>query len=148
MTAAAWIVALLTAYPHLAHRACIVARASQIAADADSAAARYGVPVGVLLAVAVLESHLGCAPRSGGCWGAPVSRTRRQTAGRADHAASALALGMRRCGSWPGAVSHFRWGTCSRRAHVGYGPEDVWRVVARVGDTLAAVEARRAGVSL
>ena len=39
MTAAAWIVALLAAYPHLAHRACVVARASQIAADADSAAA-------------------------------------------------------------------------------------------------------------
>ncbi len=39
MTAAAWIVALLAAYPHLAHRPCVVARASQIAADADSAAA-------------------------------------------------------------------------------------------------------------
>ena len=52
MTAAAWIVALLSAYPHLQHRACVEARASQIAADADSAAARYAVPVGVLLAVA------------------------------------------------------------------------------------------------
>ena len=146
MSAAAWIVALLEVYPHLAHRACIEARAPQIAADADAASARHGVPVALLLAVAVLESHLGCAPRSGGCWGAPVSRTRRQTAGRADHAASALALGYRRCGSWPGAVSHFRWGTCERRAHVGYGPDDVWRVVARVADTLARVETRRAGV--
>ena len=136
MTAAAWIVALLAAYPHLAHRPCVVARASQIAADADSAAARYAVPVGVLLAVAVLESHLGCAPRSGGCWGAPVSRTRRQTAGRADHAASALALGFRRCGSWPGAVSHFRFGVCARGAHAGYGPDDVWRVRARVEGAL------------
>ena len=130
MTAAAWIVALLAAYPHLAHRPCVVARASQIAA------ARFGVPVGVLLAVAVLESHLGCAPRSGGCWGAPVSRTRRQTAGRADHAASALALGFRRCGSWPGAVSHFRWGRCARGAHAGYGPDDVWRVRTRVEGAL------------
>ena len=136
MTAAAWIVALLSAYPHLAHRACVVARASQIAADADSAAARYAVPVGVLLAVAVLESHLGCAPRSGGCWGAPVSRTRRQTAGRADHAASALALGLRRCHSDEGAVSHFRWGVCHRAAHAGYGPEDVWRLAERVAGAM------------
>ena len=136
MTAAAWIVALLAAYPHLAHRACIVARAPQIAADADSAAARYGVPVGVLLAVAVMESHLGCAPRSGGCWGAPVSRTRRQTAGRADHAASALALGYRRCHSDEGAVSHFRWGVCHRATHTGYGPEDVLRLAERVAGAL------------
>ena len=136
MSAAAWLVALLAAYPHLAHRACVEARAPQIAADADDAAARYSVPVATLLAVAVLESHLGCAPRSGGCWGAPVSRTRRQTAGRADHAASALALGFRRCGSWPGAVSHFRWGRCARGGHAGYGPDDVWRVGLRVEGAL------------
>ena len=48
MSAAAWLAALLSAYPHLAHRPCVVARASQIAADADSAAARFGVPVGVM----------------------------------------------------------------------------------------------------
>ena len=68
MSAAAWIVALLAAYPHLAHRPCIVARASQIAADADSAAARFGV--------------------------------------------------------------------CRRGAHAGYGPDDVWRVRARVEGAL------------
>ena len=146
MSAAAWLVALLAAYPHLSHRACVEARAPQIAADADAAAARHGVPVAMLLAVAVLESHLGCAPRSGGCWGAPVSRTRRQTAGRADHAASALALGLRRCHSDEGAVSHFRWGVCHRAAHAGYGPDDVLRLAARVADTLARVETRRAGV--
>ena len=79
MSAAAWLVALLATYPHLAHRACVEARAPQIAADADDAAARYSVPVATLLAVAVLESHLGCAPRSGGCWGAPISRTDRKS---------------------------------------------------------------------
>jgi len=133
MSAAAWIVALLSAYPHLQHRACIEARAPQIAADADSAAARHGVPVAMLLAVAVLESHLGCAPRSGGCWGAPVSRTRRQTAGRADHAASALALGLRRCHSDEGAIAHFRWGRCRVPAGAhGYGPAQVLRLAERV----------------
>lgn len=35
---------------------------------------------------------------------------------------------------------------CHRATHVGYGPDDVWRVVARVADTLARVETRRAGV--
>ena len=60
MTAAAWIVALLAAYPHLAHRQCIVARASQIAADADSAAARFGVPVNPLYTKGF--SRVGCAP--------------------------------------------------------------------------------------
>ena len=141
MSAAAWIVALLAAYPHLAHRACVEARAPQIAADADAAAARHGVPVETLLAVAVLESHLGCAPRSGGCWGAPVSRTRRQTAGRADHAASALALGYRRCGSWPGAVSHFRSGRCIHGHLTGYTPDRVFALMDRV----AAHAAHEAG---
>lgn len=136
MSAAAWIVGLLATHPHLAHRACIERRASQIAADADAAATRYGVPVAVLLSVAVLESHLGCAPHSGGCWGAPISRTRRQTAGRADHAASALALGYRRCRTDEGAVSHFRWGVCRRATHAGYGPDDVLRLAARVAGAM------------
>jgi len=82
MSAAAWIVALLSAYPHLQHRACIEARAPQIAADADSAAARHGVPVALLLAVAVLELHLGCAPRSG-CDAAIRTRALCRTSGGA-----------------------------------------------------------------
>lgn len=133
MTAAAWITALLLAFPSLAHRPCVIARREQIAAAAEAAARRHEVPVGLLLAVAVLESHLGCNPRSGGCWGAPISRDRRHTAGTADHAASALALGLRRCGSDEGAIAHFRWGRCRvpRGAH-GYGPVSVLRLAERV----------------
>lgn len=140
MTAAAWLAALLLAVRvPVAERACIVARRETIAASAEAAAAAHGVPVALLLSVAYLESHLGCSPRSGGCWGAPISRTRRGVAGGADRAASALALGYRRCGGTPeGAVSSFRWGRCRVPvgAH-GYGPADVLRLAARVAARVA-----------
>ena len=133
--AAAWLAALLLAVPVPAReRACIVARRETIAASADAAAEAHGVPVALLLSVAYLESHLGCSAHSGGCWGAPISRTRRGVAGGADRAASALALGYRRCGGTPeGAIASFRWGLC--RVPVGargYGPADVMRFAARV----------------
>jgi hypothetical protein len=138
--AAAWLAALLLAVRvPVAERACIVARRETIAASADAAAAAHGVPVALLLSVAYLESHLGCSPRSGGCWGAPISRARRGVAGGADRAASALALGYRRCGGTPeGAVSSFRWGRCRvpSGAH-GYGPADVLRLAARVAARVA-----------
>ena len=132
-TASAWITALLLAYPSAAHRVCIQHQRQQIAADAEEAAHRHGIPVAMLMSVAFLESHLGCNPRSGGCWGAPIDRDHRHTAGRAEQTASALALGVRRCGTDERAINHFRWGTCrrTRRAH-GYGPESVFRVAERV----------------
>ena len=135
MTAAAWLAALLLAVRVPAvERACIVARRDTIAASATAAAEAHGVPVALLLSVAYLESHLGCSAHSGGCWGAPISRARRGVAGGADRAASALALGYRRCGNTDeGAVSSFRWGLCRvpPGAH-GYGPADVLRLAARV----------------
>lgn len=140
MTAAAWLAALLLAVPvPAAERRCILVRRETIAASADAAAAAHGVPVALLLSVAYLESHLGCARGSGGCWGAPISRTRRGVAGGADRAASALALGYRRCGGADeGAVSSFRWGRCRVPAGAhGYGPADVLRLAARVAARVA-----------
>jgi hypothetical protein len=135
VTAAAWLVALLLAVRvPAAERACIVARRDTIAASATAAAEAHSIPVALLLSVAYLESHLGCSRGSGGCWGAPISRARRGVAGGADRAASALALGYRRCGGTDeGAVSSFRWGLCRvpPGAH-GYGPADVLRLAARV----------------
>ena len=140
MTAAAWLVALLLAVRvPAAERACIVARREAIASTATAAAAAHGVPVALLLSVAYLESHLGCSAHSGGCWGAPISRARRGVAGGPDRAASALALGYRRCGGTPeGAVASFRWGRCSVPvgAH-GYGPADVMAFAARVAARVA-----------
>lgn len=113
MTAAEALALLLALLPaRRPYAACLAARTARVTADADAASREHGVPVRLLLAVGYAESHLGCAPRSGGCWGAPVSRTALHTAGRASHAASALALGHRRCGTWTGAVAHFRCGRC------------------------------------
>lgn len=136
MTAAQALAALLSVLPvRRPHAACITARTSRIVADADAAAQAHAVPVALLLAVGYAESHLGCAPGSGGCWGAPASRTSRHTAGRASHAASALALGRRRCRSWRGALAHFRGGRCD--GHAGY--------VARVHGLWQRVERRAMG---
>ena len=140
MTAAAWLVALLLAVRvPAAERACIVARRDTIASTATAAAEAHGVPVALLLSVAYLESHLGCSAHSGGCWGAPISRARRGVAGGPDRAASALALGYRRCGGTPeGAVSSFRWGRCSVPPGArGYGPATVMRFAARVAARVA-----------
>lgn len=138
--AAAWLAALLLAVRvPVAERACIVARREAIASTATAAAEAHGIPVALLLSVAYLESHLGCSAHSGGCWGAPISRARRGVAGDADRAASALALGYRRCGGTPeGAVSSFRWGRCSVPPGArGYGPADVLRFAARVAARVA-----------
>ena len=114
MTAAQALAALLAVLPVARpYRACLTARTERVIADADAASRAHGVPVALLLSVGYAGSHLRCAPRSGGCWGAPASRTLRHTPGRASHAASALALGYRRCGTWPGALASFRCGECA-----------------------------------
>lgn len=113
MNAARALAALLAVLPaRRPYAACLTARAARVIADADAASREHGVPVALLLSVGYAESHLGCARGSGGCWGAPVSRLHRHAAGRASHAASALALGHRRCGTWAGALGHFRCGRC------------------------------------
>lgn len=119
MSAALLLSVLLALLPvPAARRACITSRRARI--ERDAAAARSGVPVAVLLAVGWMEAALGCDPRSGGCWGAPISPSRRGVAGNAHHAAAALAWGYRRCTTTLGAVSHFRCGLCSCRRLVGY----------------------------
>ena len=134
MSAAAVLSALLTLLPvPAARRRCIVSHRGAIGRDADAVSARYGVPVSVLLAVGYLESHLGCAPRSGGCWGAPISPRRRGTAGGPAHAAAALAWGYRRCTTTLGAVSHFRCGRCVCPHLVGYQPAAAVRLAERIG---------------
>lgn len=92
---------------------CIARNRDRIVAAADRAAAEQGVPPAVLLGVAMLESHVGCTTgRGNASWGAPISRARRGVAGGARESASALAWGRRRCGSWVGALAHYRCGLC------------------------------------
>lgn len=133
MSAHALLAVLLALLPvPAARRACIVERRAAIEHDADAASAATGVPVAVILAVAYLETHIGCAPRSGGCWGAPISPSRRGTAGRAIHSATALAWGYRACGDALGAVSHYRCGRCRCGRLVGYQPEHAMDLVDRL----------------
>lgn len=122
-----------------ARRACIMERRETIERDADAAAARYGVPVEVLVSIGFLETHLSCAPGSGGGWGAPISPTRRGVAGGAAHSAAALAWGYRRCTTTLGAVSHYRCGRCVCPHLIGYQPEQAVRLSERLTS--------RAGVS-
>lgn len=112
MNIATLLAALLAIFPRSPALVCLRSRADTIAAQARDAAAHRGVPAGLLLAVGFMESHLGCARSSGGCWGAPIDPQHRGTAGTPDHAAQALATSFRVCGSWDGAVCRFRCGLC------------------------------------
>lgn len=131
-SAALLLALLLSLRPPADLRPCLTARAPEIARAAGEAQALTGVPAELVLAVGYLETHLGCARGSGGCWGAPVSRRRRAVAGTHLHSARALAWGRRRCGSWHGAVSHYRCGLCSCRSLRGYGAGEALALARRM----------------
>jgi hypothetical protein len=133
------LLAILPGVPQPMH-GCMRRRHDRIVEEIARAADRHGVPPAVLLVVGLLESHYGCAPGSGGCWGAPIDRAHRLTAGTPDHAAVALAHSFEACGTWAGAVARFRCGLCRCPARIvrGYTPEFAARLIERVH--------RRAGV--
>lgn len=119
--AATYLAALLALYPHGLYRQRILAARESISQRLSDAENTLGVPVPVLLAVAWNESHLGFAPGSGGCWGAPINAAHRLTAGTSVHAARVLARGRTYCrGSWRGAIGFFRSGVCSGGVHADY----------------------------
>lgn len=128
----ALLLALLAIFHRTPHMACLARHADSIVRRAEAARVEHAVPPGVLLSVGFLESHLGCAPGSGGNWGAPVSSRHRHTAGTSDHAARSLATGYRVCGTWGGALGWFRCGRCRCPRMVGYDPDFAARVVERV----------------
>lgn len=120
---------LLATFPRVPQpqRGRIDERRESIVAAAAAASAAHGVPPEILLVVGFLETHLGTDSGEGGNWGAPISRSRRHTAGTPDHAASALAAGYRVCGTWFGAVSRFRCGLCRCPKLHGYAAAAVMR---------------------
>ncbi len=128
--------ALLAILPRVPEpmRGCIEQRRHDIVQQIHFAALAQGVPPAVLLVVGMLESHYGCAARSGGCWGAPIDPTHRLTAGTPHHAAVALSTSFRVCRTWQGAISRFRCGLCACRPHPerGYTAEYAARLVERV----------------
>lgn len=136
MTPTAILAALLSLYPRSPARACLGARRPAIVAALDAAhRAHPDVPLGLLVAVGWHESHLGCARASGGCWGSPVDRRHRHTAGSPTDAARDLSHALRACGTVPGAIARFRGGSCRPGRHTAY--------VARV----AALAARLGGAA-
>lgn len=128
--------ALLAILPRVPQpmRGCIQRQHGDIVQQIARSAESYGVPPAVLLVVGMLESHYGCSPRSGGCWGAPVDRAHRATAGTPNQAAVALATSYRVCRTWLGAVARFRCGLCQcpTLAGRGYTPGYAVRLIERV----------------
>lgn len=119
-------------------RSCVVRRNDEIVQMAQAGYEVHQVPVTLLLMVGFLESHWGCHPRSGGCWGAPIDPQHRLTAGTSNHAARALATSYRVCGTWEGAMNRFRCGLCVCRPSmiVGYTPEYAIHQVERLHERL------------
>ena len=121
--AAYYLALFLSFYPHMNYQTCIQLRRDSIVGDANNAATEYQIPVEVLLTVAFMESHFGCARGSGGNWGAPIDRLHRLIPGRAIQAARILSRSLEVCGSWEGALRRFRYGLCFARIdHTAYSP--------------------------
>lgn len=91
-----------------------------IVQNAAESERQFGVPAGLMLSVAWMESRLGSDRASGGCWGAPTSPQRRQVAGTPLQAARAMARSFEVCRSWEGAVARFRSGLCRAPQHQRY----------------------------
>lgn len=125
------ISALLAHFHHMPARHCIEAHRVAIATDAAAASERYNVPPEILISIGWEESWLSCHPGELS-WGAPISRTRRHVPGGPFQAASSLAFGMRQCGTWLGAVHHFRNGRCSGGRVVGYTAEQAMHLAERI----------------
>lgn len=120
--------ALLFFYPNANYRPCLEARRDRIEIQAAEAAEENHVPVGVLLVIGWVESHNGCNPRSGGCWGAPIDRNHRLTAGRAGEAAHSLRMNFDNCHTWEGAISAFRSGSCHTLRYRKYVTDVLWLI--------------------
>lgn len=127
------LAALLAILPPLRYGACVARRRDAIAATVAAACAAHGVAPELLLVTGLLESQLGCDPRSGGGFGNALDRRHRHTPGTVDRAAAILATGLRRCGGDLGALRYWRTGDChdTRRLR-GYEAVDALRLVARL----------------
>ena len=115
---------IVTTYPIRADmRRCIIRRWDSIVNNATEASVENNVPSSIVLMVGFLESHLGCHPRSGGNWGAPVNRNNRLSPGNHYSQAHSLRVNYDYCvahrprnetrSNWERAVSRFRCGLCT-----------------------------------
>jgi len=108
------VIALMMLFPHMQHRECVVAHQEQIIQSLETIEITYPeMPVEHITSIGFVETHLGCDPSSGGNWGAPVSRLRRNVAGTPLQAARILWRSYEVCGNnWEAAMRRFRTGVC------------------------------------
>ena len=120
-------------WARVSHRTCIDQNESSIVRQIEAGQAEHGVPSPVLAVVAYLESHYGCDPRSRGSWGVPWRFQGNYSGTQGNITARSLATGFRRCGSWEGAISRFRCGSCTTCPNDGgYTPAEAITLVRRV----------------
>mgnify|MGYP003658639605 CR=1 FL=1 len=84
------------------------------------AAAAHHVPVAIVAAVCFAESRLGTVPRYASLCGTRVHHAYVSGALSADIAARSLARRRGECGSWPRALTSYRWGRGCGHADTGY----------------------------
>lgn len=128
------LAALLSIIPRVPQpqRGRIAVRHDAIVAMATASSEAYGVPAGVLLVTAFLETHLGVDNGEGNGWGAPRDVRHRHIAGTSDSSARILTHSFTRCGSWPAAITRYRSGQCVfHRLLVGYEPDYAVRLIER-----------------
>jgi hypothetical protein len=131
MMARLMFLALMALFRHNSQYACMHRMGDQIAEKAEQAASTHHVPLGLLLAVGMKETHCGCDEPD---WGAPLSRRFRHVPGTVDTAAQALERSYAVCGTWRGAVTRFRSGLCTLHAgdpRLGY-VADVMSIAQRI----------------
>ena len=107
------LAAILSVFLHSPARQCIIDHRAQIEHVFEMSRQAYPeMPIEFVGAVGFAETHLGCDHREGGNWGAPISPTRRHTAGTPMQAVGAIWHSYQMCGTWEGAVRRFNTGVC------------------------------------
>lgn len=146
----ALLLAVLTAFPVMngTNRSCIETNLAQIEQQVAEAIRTYPrVRPAYFIAIAFIETHLGCDRGAGGNWGAPISATRRHVAGTHMHAARLASRSLEVCrGDELSAARRFRTGLCnplrqSSSAEVGRIGEQYGRRVLRIAARLEQIAA-------
>ncbi len=134
MDAIKLLFALLAVCPHCPREAAIRRAAEHIAETADDAEESYGVPAGILVTIAFLETHIGTDAGEGGGWGAPTDARHRNVAGTAFNSAHILATGFATCHTWFRAITYYRSGHCVFGHLVGYEAPYAVGLIERIYD--------------
>lgn len=147
----ALLLAVLTMFPVMngENRQCIESRIDRIEQQVAEAIRAYPrVRPAYFIAIAFIETHLGCDRGAGGNWGAPISALSRHVAGTHMHGARLASRSLEVCGDELSAARRFRTGLCnpmrqSSSAEVGRIGEQYGRRVMRIAARLEQLAAGR-----